>query len=403
MGCAPSRPSASSPVSVPPDPGPPDLPLDIYSEVLGHLSPSLSEDRKTLRALALCCRALRGESQRILFRSLHRDANEIVMNPMGQARALDTHIKFLHAVEASPGRLARYVVSYAQRALGLDPALWGTERARNLAHKNRRVHLWILTERVLPLMVNLKNLYFSALVDHPSAPMIFRNCTFELESFTWVGIDGVEALYSRLLPTQHRLLHLNIDCTSDTLPHGLCPSLMSIACPLSELVRIAAGRAITALRVTESSAYSKPMPRAELMTTAERKAYIAALAKIRYLRLWALPEFQKSTMGITFHSVTMLEVRDWGSEILSDTWLLTSFPALRSLRLWENWSVLHAAYRRRVAAWAFPQFPMLEEVLLVIDRYVSTKVWRLLPPRGSELDEEMGEIDHNVALVWWRM
>lgn len=121
MGSRISRPSTdSSPIA-----GPPHLPFDIYLEVLSHLGTSSAEDRQTLLAVALCCRALRGASQRNLFSSIHCD------NPASDTPnlALKVHSKFLRAVGDSPDRLALYVLSYSQHELALDPKLRSTGMA----------------------------------------------------------------------------------------------------------------------------------------------------------------------------------------------------------------------------------------------------------------------------------
>ena len=163
-------------------------------------------------------------------------------------------------------------------------------------------------------MVNLKNLYFTASVHHPSAPILLQKFTFQLKSLYWTGIGSEEALYSSFLPTQSALLHLNInsDSTNDksTLLDGLCPSLTSVACSLSDFVRISATRPIVALHVANSTADIVRPPRAELMSDVEREEYFEALRKLRYLRLSTLPQFQRFTSGVTLH-VAVLELRIW--------------------------------------------------------------------------------------------
>lgn len=118
MGSRLSRPSDSSPIS-----STPHLPFDIYLEVLSHLGASSAEDRKTLLALSLCCRTLRDASQKILFSNIRCDHPGPATNPDNLTRTLKFHSKFLRAIVESPDRLAPYVVSYSQHALGLDPKL----------------------------------------------------------------------------------------------------------------------------------------------------------------------------------------------------------------------------------------------------------------------------------------
>lgn len=164
-------------------------------------------------------------------------------------------------------------------------------------------------------MVNLKHLYFAPRIADPLATTIFKKCTFQLESFTWVGEGCQEALLNHFLPTQHRLSHLVITSDSESkrvtpaLPGDLCPSLTSIVCPLSDFVSISAGRHITALDICNAG--SRRSLRVDLMEEAERRAYTAGLMKIQYLCLSSLSTFQKSTIGITFQCLTMLEVYGW--------------------------------------------------------------------------------------------
>lgn len=181
------------------------------------------------------------------------------------------------------------------------------------------MQLWSLTEAALPSMRSLKNLYFTAAVHHPSAPTILQKCTFQLESFTWMGVGSEETLYSTFLPTQRELLHLDINSDSSNnkpvLPDELCLSLTSVACSLSDLARIFAERPIVALHVASSTADVVRPPRVDLMDAAERDAYLTALGRIKYLRLSTLPQFQRFTSGIKLHGVTLLELRVWQAEV----------------------------------------------------------------------------------------
>lgn len=103
----------------PPISGPPLLPFDIFWEILSHLHISLAEDRKIILALALCCRALREASQRVLFSRMHYGYLEVT--PDHLVRNIKVHSKFLRAIINSPNRLALFVCSYSQHRLALDP------------------------------------------------------------------------------------------------------------------------------------------------------------------------------------------------------------------------------------------------------------------------------------------
>jgi hypothetical protein len=433
MGSRISRPSSSSPTS-----GPPHLPFDIYVEVLDHLRPSLAEDRKTLRALALCCRTLRGASQRVLFSSMRYGLLDINSNRI--VHIIKVHSKFLRAIADSPDRLALYVLSYSQQSLALDPKLYAQGRycfscilhvsclpmlpakALTLTHKKPRARLWALTEMVLPLMVNLKTLKFRPFVYHPSAPMILRKCTFQLESLTWMGIGSEETLYSSFLPTQRSLLHLNInsDIYNDrpALPDGLCPFLKSVSCSLSDLARISAMRPVTILHVANSSADISRPPRN--VSAAEREWCVAALRKIKYLRLWNLLQFQQFTSSIMFPEVTVLQLRVWPLEarttplpcpllicsdaLPQDTNLLIQFPNLRSLRLYNHHqSDINASTHHDTALRAFTRCPGLQSVLIIETVPPAGLVWQFSALCNGEIDKAMTSMDHYLDPMWWKI
>lgn len=193
-------------------------------------------------------------------------------------------------------------------------------KALKLAYRNHHVELWFLLERALPLMVNLKSLYFAPLIYHPSAPLLLRNCfRLQLQSLTWRGLGSEDELYTRILPFQRKLLHLDINSESHSdrlpLPDRLCTGLVSIACSLEELARVSASRAIIALHVANSTWIIARTPREDLMSASERERCITALKRIEYLRLRALPPFQKFTAGIMLHEVSVLQLGVWQIEV----------------------------------------------------------------------------------------
>lgn len=169
-------------------------------------------------------------------------------------------------------------------------------------------------------MVNLKKLNFAPVVNHPSAPILLQRCTFQLESLVWRGVGSETALYATFLPTQYNLLHLNINSHQHLdrprLPDRLCPSLLSIACLLSDLSHICAKRPIIGLHVTANSRgdIAEP-PCTDLMSAAEREGCLAALEKVKTLRLWSVSQFHRSTSGTVLRMIVALELRVWEAEV----------------------------------------------------------------------------------------
>lgn len=170
-----------------------------------------------------------------------------------------------------------------------------------------------------PLMTNLKHLKFTPLIHRPSAPMLLRRCRFQLESLIWAGLGSENELFTSFLPTQRHLLHLNINADSHSdrpaLPDGLCPTLTSITCSLSDLARVSATRHIIALQVALSMEDLEQPPALDENTAAGQDACITALKKILFLRLWSLPQFHQLTGGVVLHNITLLQVRNWNVEV----------------------------------------------------------------------------------------
>ncbi|KAF5328102.1 hypothetical protein D9619_013613 [Psilocybe cf. subviscida] len=404
MGSRVSRLSDPSSIS-----GPPRLPFEIFLEVLSHLRTSLVEDRKTLLALALCCRALRDASQKNLFNSMLDGC--LTFDSIRLARNLKVHSKFLGAIMGSPNRLALFVLSYTQQRLALDPKLYSTAKQRKLAHIGNHIHVWTLTAKALPLMVNLKNFDFTPLVEHPSTPKIFRKCTFQLESLNWGGYGSEKVLYTSFLPTQRSLMHLNINAETynepdgSPLPDGFCPSLVSVAFSLPDLARISARRAIVALHVIKSPVDMGRPPHTDLMSHYERERCIAAMKGIQKLRIRELAQFHRSTNGITFHNVTLLQLGVWNPQDIS---LLGQFPNLRYLRLWDSHlcdaeSSIH--HDTAVRLFAQAPCPELQSVLIVtnVSHCWVDLVWEFSLWYGGVINAELASVDDYIDSMWWRI
>lgn len=168
-------------------------------------------------------------------------------------------------------------------------------------------------------MANLKHLKFSPLIFRPSAPTLLQRCTFQLESLVWTGNGSEEELYASFLPSQQSLLHLNINSDSysdrSALPDGLCQSITSIACSLSDFARVSAARRITALQVANNREDIAHPLRGDVMSSAGLEACLAALNKVQLLRLWALPRFHRITSGSVLRNITLLHVRNWTVQV----------------------------------------------------------------------------------------
>lgn len=300
----------------------PNLPLDVLVEIISHLSPG--RDGQTLLSVALCCSALRNPSQRMLF--------DTGMG-YGKNMIIDAHIKFLQTIVDSPGRLALFVRSYTQIELALVPSSLSSMyrapllslsygrlnplnhlvEAQTLENIGHRVKIWGLTAKALPLMRNLKNLYFKPAWDHPSATSLLRDCTFQLEAFTWMGTGNEEWLFERFLTDQRGLLHVKLNPTSfddrSILPNDLFPNLISVACTFSAFAKIAGNRPITAFLMLIGSNDSVHV---EKTSAAERQQYYMGLKRLKYLRVESLFEIHRLTSGTSFNNTVVLELMLWG-------------------------------------------------------------------------------------------
>ncbi|KAF5328080.1 hypothetical protein D9619_013644 [Psilocybe cf. subviscida] len=404
MGSRLSTPSHSSSTSIT---GAPHLPHDIHFEIISHLSPD--RDRQTLLSAALCCNALCHASQRILFHSMRvswMDFNDTY-------RILSAHIKFLQTIVNSPDRLALFVQSYSQVSLALEPSFLTNTEAQRLDNKRDRVKLWNLTANALPLMVNLKNIYFKPSWDHPSAPILLKHCTFQLESFTWMGKGNEERLFGEFLPNQPGLLHLDINTTSfdekKVLPNGLCPTLVSVSCTFSGFAQIAENRPITAFHIVNSiQDIARPI-HVEKRSPPEKQQYLMALKRLKYLHLWSLSQFQPLTSGVSLDNVIVLELTLWQVTVLSQEMsiLATQFPQLRILRLWDHYpssTDTDPAIRNEAATEAFAQCPKLEAVILS-SRSKNSLTWEFSKGKEGDVKEEttdarVKEFDRG---VWWKV
>ncbi len=164
-------------------------------------------------------------------------------------------------------------------------------------------------------MTNLKNLYFKPAWDHSSAPSLLRDCTFRLESFTWMGKGNEERLFEEFLPSQPGLLHLDINTTNfddeKILPDDLCPSLDSVTAAFSSFGKIAESRPITAFHIVNSIEDIVRPVHVEQKSSADRQRYLLALKRLKYLHLWSLSQFQPLTSGISLNNVIVLELTSW--------------------------------------------------------------------------------------------
>jgi hypothetical protein len=163
-----------------------NIPPELFRPIVEYLD----DDSESLLSISLASRVLRGEGQRILFRTMYLPID------------MEAHIKFLTAVTSS-SLLARYVEEFQQFEL--------------LDTEHQQEPLWELTCRGLNAMVNLKYLLFQALNSLPCAH-ILRGCTFRLEILRWQN-DRDEEQLLEFLTTQPNLRILGVTWTIPTLKH----------------------------------------------------------------------------------------------------------------------------------------------------------------------------------------
>ncbi|KAF5318524.1 hypothetical protein D9619_011073 [Psilocybe cf. subviscida] len=375
--------------------GAPHLPLDIHLEILSHLTPD--QDQQTLMSAALCCTALRNASQQILFSSMRR---RWMYHPDEQSIVI-AHINFLQTIVNSPDHLALFVRSYSQIGLSLEPSYLSSRQTQYLEIKTHRVKLWDLTVQALPLMINLKTLYFEPSSSHASAPTLLQNCTFQLGSFTWIGEGSEEWLFDQFLTSQPSLLHLQIKSTNyhddeKHLPDNVCPALVSVACTFSGFAKVAKNRPITAFHMVTSALGIEHPVHIEKKSPGERQQYLIALDRLKYLHLSSLFDFQPFASEISLDNVIVVELGIWRELVISEETniLATQFPQLRVLRLWDNYSwssAPHSLVRDKVATEAFAKCRELETVMFS-KRTNNRLTWVIKKQQGADVEEPMTDV-----------
>ncbi|KAF5329616.1 hypothetical protein D9619_009246 [Psilocybe cf. subviscida] len=384
--------------------GPPHLPIDVLLEIISHLSPN--RDRSVLVSAALCCSALRNPCQRILFNSMRLgrgDFDEAM-------KLIDTHIYFLRSLVDSPDRLALYVRSYSQVGLGMSLRAFQSKTAARIGSRKPRRTIGQYTEEALPLMTELKNFEFMpSCEDDPLATDFLKGGKFLLESFKWRGGMNAERLVKEFLPSQHRLLHLDI--YSDTqdketlLPDNLCPDLVSVACTFSNFGKIAQSRPISAFHIVIAIQDIMFPVHLDNRSSMEREQCFLALKRLKYLHLCPLPHFKQLMGGICLNNIIVLELSLSRISVVAQEMsiLAAQFPQLLILGLWFHTTNRDPSMRNKAATEAFDQCPKLKTVFL--SSSAPTRLaWRFSKQEGSDIqDEAIGvrvtDFDRN---LWWK-
>lgn len=120
--------------------------------------------------------------------------------------------------------------------------------------------LWMLMEKALPAMINLKHLYINPAADccpadddWVSSYNLMETFTFQLKTFAWKNYFDPQNGVPEFLATQHNLVHLESgeypgQPNLTWLRNGVCPRLISVSCGFNSFSHVAQTRNIIAWR-----------------------------------------------------------------------------------------------------------------------------------------------------------
>lgn len=166
------------------------LPSELYRPIVeGVTSP------RDLYSIALSCRQLRHEGQRILFRE-------------PSLSSIEQHLCFLDSVIASPDRLALFVFRYCQQVVAKS-----MDKPARTYHPGDMVTLVGKTERAIPLMKELEKLHYIPFTFWHQTPLntfFNANFQFQLDAFDWGEEESTMAIIQSFLPSQPKLRHLGL-------------------------------------------------------------------------------------------------------------------------------------------------------------------------------------------------
>ncbi|KAF5320688.1 hypothetical protein D9619_000025 [Psilocybe cf. subviscida] len=349
------------------------LPRELYGEIIAYFNHR--KDKQTLCDLALVSRALRAESQRVLFRRMtHKwPLHEYMDTNASKLR----HKAFLLAIVSNPERLGPYVQVYAQ-VRHCYPLLEEDERLQ--AHPP----LWRLTIEALPAMVNLKHLYVEPTPPMSAAvPTSISSWKFQLESLAWMALDDL----TYLLRSQRSLQHLELgegrmgeDGLKD-LPDDICPALTSASGSICTLKHLGRNRRIEAFYAAE-------------MSRADYKSFRRGN--------WMKDSFRLD--------VKLLEFRWWDWELQVLVLAVTLPPVTPAVQMPQE--AIHEA-----VADSFRRLPTLNYVLInhPADSYIlSHRYSRVESPTqelgagentqvGCQIILEVFPLDKVIGSVWWKI
>lgn len=167
------------------------------------------------------------------------------------------------------------------------------------------MHLWELTRRALPQMVNLRHLVFSPPSYSPApSENLLWGCAFQLQSLVWKFADPTRDQLAAFLCTQNHLLHFEYGREPETeilewLPGNACPNLISTSSAHNWISAFVHRRNIVALDIGISPRPYTPTP-----------ANHVVLSRLKYLRVnrWIL---RHKFPGIVLSNIILLEIRAW--------------------------------------------------------------------------------------------
>lgn len=310
----------------------PKISLELYREIAENLDHF--KDRSTLLSLALVDRTWRDESQRQMYRNV-ADVDE---KGHSHVRSFKTHTLFLQSILAS-AVLGSYVRAYCQSDIAVDPdgkalliqlymrthsqAYQALDETEDPLDFVLEIDLWHLTHRALPLMPNLKHLFFvsaGALDGGRLGPIasqsLLTHSKFTLQTLSWEfgNDDDVQQNFIPFLRTQTALYHLEVSDYETTpeyrdlswLPADVCPNLVSASCPIYCMEQIMRDRDIKAFRMFTFTGLG--------LVDVLPRASVAAVKHLAYLSVTDYESFRRF-VGPVDLNIRVLELLVWDHRV----------------------------------------------------------------------------------------
>ncbi|KAF5326864.1 hypothetical protein D9619_004431 [Psilocybe cf. subviscida] len=386
----------------------PRLPNELYREIAENLHHY--GERYALLCLALVCKAWRAESQRVLFRTVCDDSTDLSK----REGLIRTHTLFLKSIIANPARLGPYVRTYKQRDL-ICYLFFRAGSELSSPGASSVSHVWDLTARALPALINLKHLFIVPLRDgrRTARAYLLEGCTFKLESLSWgfapydsTGSDSI----ADLLRTQHDLFHLEDGPEPSRqdfswMPDDVFTSLISTTCRLKSAPRIMAKRRkIVGLRI-----WSDWNPR-----YADPQNHLSALRPLKYLSISAHRGLMSHWGAIDSH-VVLLELVSWDLRTIQNLSGLSNLRVSALVRAAREASLsrflgdepmdvnAEPNLRMQLTVESSHRCPNLEYVIIQdIPRGETRRQYRKLSLAPANIQDEEFFIENEmIGMPWW--